>query len=154
MDVKYLNPFFIALKEVSAQVLGIVPNFDKPFLKKTPFTSEELLVIIGITGELNGKAIINLRKGDCLRIASKMMGGMEMQFDELSKSATSELFNMVMGTAASYFEKEGVRINITSPTIIEGQNIIVSQKETIISVPLTIEEIKLNVNISAEAKAA
>ena len=61
---------------------------------------------------------------------------------------------MVMGTAASYFEKEGVRINITSPTIIEGQNIIVSQKETIISVPLTIEEIKLTVNISAEAKAA
>ncbi|NLT95452.1 MAG: chemotaxis protein CheX [Clostridia bacterium] len=154
MNVKYLNPFFAAIKDVSTQVLGTTPNFAKPSLKKTPFSSEEVLIIIGITGELNGKAIINLNKVDCVQIASKMMGGMEMQFDEISKSAIGELFNMILGTAARYFEKDGIRINITSPTILEGQNVIVSQKETIISVPLFIEETKITVNISAESKVA
>lgn len=154
MDVRYLNPFFTAIKDVSAQVLGSNPSFHKPCLKNTPFSSEELLIIIGITGELNGKAIINLKKADCTEIASKMMGGMEMQFDELSKSATSELFNMIMGTAASYFEKEGILINITSPTILEGNNIVISQREKIISVPINIEKISMTVNISAESKVA
>lgn len=153
MDVKYLNPFFTAIKEVSSQVFGITPSFDKPCLK-TSFNSEEILIIIGITGELNGKAIINLKKWDCLQIASRMMGGMEVQFDELSRSATSELFNMIMGTAASYFEKDGIQINITSPTFLEGQNIIVNQREKIISVPLSIEEIRITVNISAETRVA
>lgn len=154
MNVKYLNPFFSAIKDITTQVLGSEPTFSKPCLKETPFDSDELLIIIGITGEMNGKVIINLNKANCVQIASQMMGGMEMQFDELSKSATGELFNMIMGTAATYFEKESIQINITSPTILEGNNIRVSQKEKIISVPVIIEEIILTVNISAEIKAA
>ncbi|KJS20559.1 MAG: hypothetical protein VR72_14250 [Clostridiaceae bacterium BRH_c20a] len=154
MDVKYLNPFMNAIKDISAQVLGSSPIFKKPCFKETPFDFDEVLIIIGITGEINGKAIINLDKSSCVQIASQMMGGMEMQFDELSKSATSELFNMIMGKAASNFEKEGIQINITSPTILEGSNIKVSQKEKILSVPVSIDQIAMTVNISVEIKAA
>ena len=91
MDVKYLNPIFAAIKDVITQVLGSQPHFEKPSLKKSPFTSDELLVIIGITGEMKGKTIINLNKESCVQIASRMMGGMKVEFNELSKSAIGEL---------------------------------------------------------------
>jgi len=156
MNVKYINPFLLATRDIVSQVLGLIPAFEKPYLKETPFdTKEELLIIIGVTGEMNGQVLINIDRTSCINIASQMMSGMPTIFDELSKSAVSELCNMILGTAATYFANQGIAINITSPTILEGQIIKVSQKQQLICVPVKIsEEMKITVNISTERMAA
>jgi len=155
MKVRFINPFLVATKDVVIQVLGSSPNFEKPFIKSMPFNSDDLLVIIGVTGEMNGRVLINIDKRSCIKIASQMMGGMSFEFNEISKSAVGELCNMILGTTATLFAKEGININITSPTIIAGTNITVSHKEQIICVPVNISnDIKLIVNISTERKVA
>ncbi|MFZ7101482.1 MAG: chemotaxis protein CheX [Peptococcaceae bacterium] len=156
MDVKYINPFLLATSDIVNQVLGVAPVFEKPFIKTTPYSNaEELLVIIGVTGEMNGKVLINIGKESCINIASQMMGGMPVEFNELSKSAVSELCNMILGTSATHFASQGMSVNITSPTVLEGHNITVSQKEQVICIPINVgNEIKITVNISTERKAA
>jgi len=156
MNVKYINPFLMATKDIVSQVLGLTPNFEKPFLKSTPFdTEDELLIIIGVTGEMNGQVMISIDKSSCINIASQMMGGMPAVFDELSKSAVSELCNMILGTTATHFASQGIAINITTPTVLEGQSIKVSQKQQLICVPVHIsQEMKITVNISTERMAA
>jgi len=151
MNVKYINPFLSAARDIISQCLYKEPTFEKPFVKTVPFDSRDLLIIIGITGEMKGKVMINISKSSCVNIASTMMGGMKMEFDELSKSAAGELCNMIVGTTAMIFEKENIRINITSPTIIEGAQLKVSLKEQIICIPVIVDEgIRMEINISNE----
>ncbi|MFZ5943110.1 MAG: chemotaxis protein CheX [Bacillota bacterium] len=156
MNVKYINPFLKATSDIVTQVLGTMPAFEKAYVKDTPVNSqEELLIIIGVTGEMNGKVIINIDKVSCVNIASQMMGGMDVEFNELSKSAVSELCNMILGTTATLFANQGIAINITSPTVLEGSNIVITQKEQMICVPVNIfEGAKITINISAEKRAA
>lgn len=154
MDVKYINPFLAAVDNIVGQVIGIAPSFEKPFIKRVPFSSKDLLIIIGITGEINGKVMINTNRDSCINIASRMMGGVPAQFDEITKSAVGELCNMILGYTAMIFEKEGTKIDITSPTIIEGVELKVSLKEQIICVPINIGAgIKIELNISTQSGA-
>lgn len=151
MDVRYVNPFLKASSEVIKQVLNQDIKFDRPYVKKTPFLAEELLVIIGIVGSVKGKLMLSVKKDDTTRIASAMMGGMELEYGEITKSAIGELCNMIMGNASRIMGAENIDINITSPTILEAQNLTISQKEEVVCIPGVIGEIaKIEFNLSFE----
>lgn len=56
-----------------------------------------------------------------------MMMGMPVdELDELSKSALSELANMIMGNSATLLFNAGVNIDITPPTLMMGDNMQIS----------------------------
>lgn len=151
MDVKYINPFLSAINDIINALLGSKPVFNKPFLVQSPFHSEELLVIIGLSGEMTGKVMIALDKPSCLYIASKMMGGMAVEFDEVTKSAVGEMCNMILGTTATIFANKGIKIDITSPTIIEASQMLISQKEKAICIPIGIaDSVSIAFNITSE----
>ena len=150
MDNKFVKPFIMAARNIIDQTLDADPQFDKAFLKQSPFIADDLLVMIGITGIMNGKIMVTADKESCLSIARKMSGGKKMEFDEIAKSAIGELCNMILGSTATIYANQGLHICITSPTIIEGCNIKVSQKEEILCVPIKIADIgELVLNISA-----
>ncbi len=154
MDVKHINPFLLSIKEISNQVLNCEPKFDKPFVRNTPLNLKGVLIIIGITGEkLNRKVLVNLDKKSCTNIASGMMGGTPIDFGEMSKSAVGELCNMILGRTSTIFENDGININITSPTILESNDLKTSLKEQVICIPINIkEQIKMMFNITTEEK--
>jgi len=151
MDNAHLKPFISAARNIIEQALDAEAVFEKPFIKESPFIADDLLVIIGITGLMNGKVMVTADKNSCVNIASKMSRGKTIGFDEIAKSAIGELCNMILGSTATLFANQGSHISITSPTIIEGCNIKVSQKEAIISIPVKIADIgELVMNISTE----
>jgi chemotaxis protein CheX len=52
------------------------------------------------------------------------MGGMEVkELDNISRSAVSELANMIMGNAAMLLYNQGVATEITPPSFLTGDNI-------------------------------
>lgn len=155
MNVKYVNPFLMATKDIVSQVLGSDTHFDKPYVIKPPINLNDMLIIIDVNGEMNGKVMMHIDKTSCINIASQMMGGMPAEFNDLSKSAVSELFNMILGTTATNFANEGIKININSPTVLEGVDIKINNEEQMVCVPVSIPgDIKITVNISTEKKAA
>jgi chemotaxis protein CheX len=137
MDVQYINPFLEASSAVLKQ-FGIEFKPGKLQLKGSPQLMGRVSVIIGVTGKLRGQVLFNMDQDVAFKIASIMMGGMSItDFDEISKSAIAELFNMVLGNTATIFYNKGLEIDITPPSLLFGENMVMSaSKGWIICIPL------------------
>ncbi|MBR6359325.1 MAG: chemotaxis protein CheX [Lachnospiraceae bacterium] len=135
-----INPFLMSARSVMQTVCGIDIKFGK--IEKTDFKldGDPMLIMLGITGELSGQACFVMSIEIAKKIASKMMMGMPVEeFDDMARSAISELGNMVMGNAATILSNNNVLIDITPPTIITGTTSIQSPDSTMFKVPLLYE---------------
>ena len=141
MDVNYINPFIEASQEVLRQVAGIEARLGKVYLKDSPYKSGSVIVIIGLTGKIRGQVLFTMSMPVAMNIASSMMGGMPLaEMDEISKSAISELTNMIMGNTATIFYNKGINVEITPPSFLMGDNMrISSNKMKTICVPLKLK---------------
>ncbi len=136
-----INPFLMSARSVMQTVCGVDIKFGK--IEKTDFKldGDPMLIMLGITGELSGQACFVMSIEIAKKIASKMMMGMPVEeFDDMARSAISELGNMVMGNAATILSNNNVLIDITPPTIITGTTSIQSPDSTMFKVPLLYED--------------
>ncbi|MGE5474261.1 MAG: chemotaxis protein CheX [Ignavibacteriales bacterium] len=142
MNVEYINPFIEASQLVLKTVAGIDITLGKIFIKNSPYNSDSVVIIIGITGKIRGQVIFTLNKRVALKICSNMMGGMEIaEFDEIAKSAVSEMTNMILGNTATILFNRGIQIDITPPSLLMGDSMqISSNKMKTVCVPLYINE--------------
>ncbi|MCX8132282.1 MAG: chemotaxis protein CheX [Clostridia bacterium] len=138
MNVQYINPFIEASKNVLKEVAAIDLTLGKVYVKNAPYSSSNVVIIVGITGKIKGQAVFSMSKDVARSIASAMMMGMPVtELDEMAKSALSELGNMIMGNTATVFYGKGLNIDITPPTILTGDNMQFSpNKLTTVSIPL------------------
>ncbi|MDI9482865.1 MAG: chemotaxis protein CheX [Bacillota bacterium] len=153
MNVEYINPFIEASQQVIQMMTGIKPTLGKVHLKNSPYPSDSVAVIVGLTGKLRGQVIISLNIETAMSIASIMMGGMPIEkFDDMPKSAISELGNMIMGNTATILFTKGIGIEITPPSLLMGEKITVSQSSMkTICVPLNLgNDGKVTIDISLE----
>lgn len=141
IDVKYINPFIEASQGVFNDMCGKKMNIGKLSIKGSPYNSSDVVVLIGITGGIRGQVIFNIKKQVACNIASSMMGGAEVkELDELSKSAICELTNMILGNTASIFYNRGLKVDITPPSFLVGQDMqITANNIQTISIPLEVE---------------
>ncbi len=157
MNVEYINPFIEASQSVLMMMTGKKPSLGQVYLRKSPFKGDNVAVIVGLTGRIRGQVIISLSKDSALSIASAMMGGMPVvEFDEISKSAIAELANMIMGNAATLLSSRGIGIEITPPSLLMGENLIISQLNMkTVCVPLELDGGSLlDIDVALEEKSA
>lgn len=155
MNVEYINPFIEASQSVMAMMTGKSPKLGRVYLRKSPFQSDNIAVIVGLTGKIRGQVIISLSKPTALHVASMMMGGMPVpEFDEISKSAISELANMIMGNTATLLANRGIGIEITPPSLLMGDNLTITPSNMrTICVPLELDDGHLmDLDVSIETK--
>jgi chemotaxis protein CheX len=155
MDIEYINPFIEASQTVLKQIAGIDAKIGKPYVKNSPYKSDTILVLVGLTGKMRGQVIFTMNVEVGLRIASSMMGGMVVsELDEISKSAISELTNMILGNSATILYNNGIGIEITPPSFLMGDNMQISLNKTkTICIPLELSNGgDLEIDISVEGK--
>ena len=51
MNVEYINPFIEASRTVLKQITGIDAKLGKIFVKTSPYASDNILIIVGLTGK-------------------------------------------------------------------------------------------------------
>lgn len=142
MKVEQVNAFISASKEVLNNFVSSKFGVGKPFVRQSPFPTKEVVIMLGITGDIKGQAVLSLDEEMAKRVASGMMMGMPVDtLDEMAKSALSELGNMIMGNSATLLFNQGYQVDITPPSLIKGSSIEVSTAgmETI-CVPLMSDE--------------
>ena len=107
-------------------------------VKSSPVAGSEVNSIIGVTGQVRGQVLYSMTEETAKKLASTMLMGMPVtEFDELCKSAISELGNMITGNAASELGNSGISCNITPPSLVMGSNVSVSFKDAqILVIPL------------------
>lgn len=152
MKVEYINSFIKATSQVFKTIANLDIAVGKPYIKASPFTASNLVLIVGITGEIQGQAVIGLSEETAKSLASAMMMGMPVEaLDDMSKSALQELSNMIMGNSATLLFNDGVVVDITPPTLMTGENLEVSTGNMrTITVPLTCSVGEIILNISSK----
>lgn len=100
-------------------VIPLTMAIDKPSLFTQPFTQMSISVLIGMTGDLRGRLMIEGHETMFGNIGETMFG-MPLE-GEMLKSFTGELGNMIAGNLATIVSQKGITIDITPPTVLVGQ---------------------------------
>ncbi len=143
MKIEYINPFLVAATSVLSNVCGVKLSAGKPYVKTTSFDESSVVISLGVTGQVSGQVLIALRNDAACDIASRMCMMPITQMDDLSLSALSELGNMILGNAATLLSTRNIYIDITPPSIIQGNFYIGSSFAQNICVPLTYDKDKV-----------
>lgn len=139
MKVITLDPFLQASSFVFEQFQMTSKNANQEYETNS---DADVLTMIGLTGDIRGQVLIRVPVQTGMKIASAMMGGMEVSdFDQMAQSALLELTNMICGNALTIYTEQGLTLNITPPTLLVGKSIEVSEAEVhTLSAVLTIDE--------------
>lgn len=153
MKAEYINPFIQASQNVFKTLLDTEAKLGKIYLKSSPFSLSDMIIMIGVVGEIRGQVCLELTFETARKIVSAMMGGMPVfDMDEIASSAIAELGNMIMGNTCTIFSSNKVNIDITPPTILTGDKIRISNKVATIGIPLILQNYgDININVTAEA---
>lgn len=142
MKAEYINPFLESACTVIEQVANVKPTSGKLHLKDVKFVQQYIWIQIGIKGEMSGDIVFGLHEEVALKIVSAMMGGFDVtELDDMSKSAISELGNMISGNASTLLYNRGVIVDITPPKLIESAASAGFIAKKALAVPIYLESI-------------
>ena len=152
MDLKYANPFIESFTAIMPQL-----GYNKIQRGDLSEKGQELInsgvnIIVGIVGEIKGNVVYSIDLENAKSIASTMMMGMPVdELDEMSKSALSELANMLTAGAATAFYDMGIKVDISTPTLLEANNIVIKMSSNqVLSVRLLADDTPIEINIAFE----
>lgn len=152
MKVEYINPFIEASKNIFKTMFDADVILGKIYIKNSPYTVEDMIIMIGVVGDIRGQVCFEINLATAEKIVATMMNGMSVSgMDDIAKSAVAELGNMIMGNACTIYSKNKLNIDITPPTILTGDKINLSNKVATIGVPMEIQGFgTINITITAE----
>lgn len=126
MRVEHIQPFVSAAAFVLKQELKADVDRGEMYIAETDYTTKEITVLIGVTGELEGTVLFGTTEEMAMNIVYELTGERKVFYDETSESAIAELGNVISGRATALFEDQGVRCTISPPTVITGRGTIIS----------------------------
>jgi chemotaxis protein CheX len=153
MNNEYLEPFCNSFTNILPQFgienIGLTDIEDCGNTIETP----GVVCIIGIIGELKGNVIYAMNTDCAKKIASYMMGGMEIEdFDETAQSAISELGNMLTGNACTELSQIGVTVDLSTPTLMHGMFSVSTGQERVKKITMFVEDQPFYIHLSLEKK--
>lgn len=153
MRVEYINPFVESAFDVLSEVLGTGIKRGELYLKATSQPVLGAAAIIGLTGDVEGRVLLDMSKETGLQIASAMNGENLSEMDDLAKATIAELANMIAGRAVTKLHDLGFMFDLSPPSLITGDNMVVSDNgvEALI-VPLELEQGKLEINVAVRER--
>lgn len=140
MKSSHINPFLQSATLVIEQLCAVRPSRGEITIRNIQFSNDYIWLQIKIFGHMKGDVVFGFPENVALKIVSGMMGGSVVtEFDEMSQSAISELGNMISGNASTILSNEGIVVDITPPTFIQGDNSQALNKA--VTIPLTMDGI-------------
>ncbi len=148
MRVEYINPFVEAAFAILNEVLGVEVKRGELYLKADSQPLLGVTIIVGLTGDVNGRVLYDMSSKTALAIASTMNDEELKEFGALAKATITELANMITARAITKLHDIGFNFEITPPAIIEGDNMQVSDptaEALIVPVELPHGELEISV---------
>jgi chemotaxis protein CheX len=142
MKAEYINPFLESARIVIEQVASIRPTTGQLGVKDVKFIEKYIWIQIGLTGQMSGDIVFGLHEECALRLVSAMMGGFAVsEMDDMSKSAISELGNMISGNASTMLYNQGMKVDITPPRLMEAAAMAGFHAKKALTIPLIMDQI-------------
>jgi len=123
ISAQYINPFLEAASAVFKSILSIDLRRGKLVIKDNAQPSQDVAIIIGITGTIHGEVVYGMSHLMVYKIADALAPGLsEEQIKSEYKDIVGELANMITGNAMNLFSQSGYTVEITTPTVISGND--------------------------------
>jgi len=152
MDVRYINPFLVAIQNLFETMIDIPFTLGKPTLKRSQQPPYEISSIIGLSGDVSGCVVISLSREIALQMASALLGEPMEELDADCTDAIGEIANMIAGNAKTDFPEVGC--NISVPSVVTGQHKVAYPSGIpIITIPCSTERGALVIDIALKVKA-
>lgn len=130
MDAKIINPFITSITTVLPQLGFKSVNRKSLNLSAKNLKLNGVMLSLSIIGEKKGNIVYNFSEDTAKLIASTLMGGFEVnEFDEIAKSAVSEMSNMLTANSSIGLSNIGINVDISVPTLAYGSNVSVEMSE-------------------------
>lgn len=107
-----------SLIETVKTVLPFEVSVAKPSILREPFEQNSIGVLIGITGDIRGRVMIDGDENTLGKIGESMFG-MYLE-GEMLQSFAGELGNMIAGNFSTMLAKHKIDMDITPPTVLVG----------------------------------
>jgi chemotaxis protein CheX len=149
INAEYINPFLEAATVVFKSILKVDLRRGKLVIKDNPIPSMDVAIIIGITGQITGDVVYSMAFPMVEKIADVLIPGLTGdQIKEEYKDIVGELANMITGNAMNLFASSGKIIDITTPTVVEGDDFNITMvKQTTLGITLysTMGQLEMNI---------
>lgn len=150
LNAEYVNPFLEAASAVFKQLLFVDLRRGKLTIKEMPEPSHDIAIIIGITGAVNGEVVFSMGLNMVNKISESLVPGLsEAQIKMEYKDIVGELANMITGNAMNLFAYSGKRVEMTTPTVVEGKDFTITlMKQTTLGINLHSPFGQLEMNVA------
>jgi len=121
-----MNPLVEALKESVKEVIGtytgVEPVFKKQFLREDEVSFGEVSAVLGVTGQkVKGVFIVSFSKEVLFKIVSALFGSAPSEINSEVVDTAGEMANMICGAFRRRFEKQGITLAASTPSLITGK---------------------------------
>jgi len=120
--VELVQPYLQAAKEVIGRETGSEVAVGKVSLKKPPASTDEVSILIGVTGQIQGVVMIMMGRQTALNVVGRITGEPYKELDDLAESAVAEMANVISGRGGIALAALGRETTISPPAILIGQS--------------------------------
>ncbi|MCR5625329.1 MAG: chemotaxis protein CheX [Lachnospiraceae bacterium] len=140
MELEIVTPFLLSLSKVIQQMCRKNIEYKTTIHKQMDYSSDDVIIVLGIMGDIEGSVILAFNKSIAIKIISMMVNFEVDEIDELGRSALCELGNMIAGNASIVFSMKDIYVNVTIPEFLNGDQIEDSDDVDILRIPVSVSQ--------------
>jgi chemotaxis protein CheX len=117
MKMELIQPFINAADAVLAQGLQCSMSIGNLSMEAEAYRRKGIAALILVTGDIEGRIILDLDPETAVRVASKFAGTDLPETDELVRETVFELANQVIGNAVTVLNDQGFHFRVHPPAL-------------------------------------
>jgi chemotaxis protein CheX len=117
MKMELIQPFINAADAVLAQGLQCPMSVGNLSMDQEAYRRKGVAALIWVTGDIEGRIVIDLDPQTAVRVASKFAGAELPASDELVRETVCELANQVIGNAVTSLNDQGFHFRVHPPVL-------------------------------------
>jgi chemotaxis protein CheX len=121
MKMDLIQPFINAADAVLSQGLHGSTKIGTLSMEEHAYRRKGVAGLIALTGEIEGRVILDLEPQTAVRVASHYAGTDLPESDSLIKETVFELANQVVGNAISALNDQGFRFRVHPPLLLTSE---------------------------------
>ncbi len=128
MKAEWINPFISNAIDVFDQMANITFEKTNLSIKEDPTPSNEISIIVGIAGFIQGQVVYSLKEHTAQRIAQALLPDVtSAKIDKaFIESSIAEVANIITGRTTIQLSGQDKILHITPPTVIVGRDYSIS----------------------------
>jgi chemotaxis protein CheX len=150
MRLDFVRIFIDTTRQLFQQVIGPAVSIKSVSVKPSPVAGRDVLTIIGLTGESQGRVIFDMDLFTAIQLAGCMLGEPSPGMTPLVRSSIAELASMAIGQAISKINDNGTALRMSPPIVITGANLVSYDQcfETLVApISTAYGEVRMNITI-------